>query len=216
MEYEGTNYTRNKVYKTYNSPTNALLIITEKAEGGKAGEKLYASGGKVEWKKAEVLGKDYLYTIHNGNIYAVSAGEVNNGKADPDAIFIIDEDHFLTPESADHFKKKMQALFPNADIDAAMRVKAEQHAKGGSVVGGVNSIMSHIKKHRGKNQEYTVNDVLNYGLGDEVYADVNFLKKAGIEYKSSKNSAWGYLKSDEDIKKLLVFLMQEDGYLARS
>jgi hypothetical protein len=64
-------------------------------------------------------------------------------------------------------------------------------------------------------KEKTINEVINFGVSDTPYAYVSDMKKAKVKFKKSKNAVFGY-PNKENMKKLLDYLLKNDGYLSVS
>lgn len=77
----------------------------------------------------------------------------------------------------------------------------------------ISEAMKHIAKNKNKGKEFIINDSLHYGVGKNVYAYKSDLKKFNSKFFPSSNKVFGYLETQEEIKKFLKKLQKEDGGL---
>lgn len=61
-------------------------------------------------------------------------------------------------------------------------------------------------------REKSMNDVIFWGVANKPYAGVKELKAAGCKFNSGQNGLFGW-PDRENMKRLLEFLLKNDGYL---
>lgn len=77
----------------------------------------------------------------------------------------------------------------------------------------VDQVTNAAWKNRQTGVEKIVNEALHFGVGNKPYAYVSDIKRAGIDYTTNRNSAFGHFNSKNDLRRFVEWLNETDGYL---